>query len=357
MFFIVNEEVFKLGSLIYKCCILLSFLTDRRFRCFYDHEFVGPVYVNLLLQFRVLFSCIQFYYHPSKFKRPRNINPSNDDFMLGFFSPPNSSDRYLGIWFNKKKNSDSSLEIVWVANRDNPVKDSSSMLKFSDDGNLQVVDEQSKIYWSSNLSSKANSSVAQLLDTGNLILLTNGSDTILWQSFNSPTNSLLPGIKLTFNKSLYDTKTKFQSWKSSVDPSSGRFRLVSLPRDLPEFFIVDGDKPYWRTGPWNGYLFLGVPFFKSEAASGFNVDNHNDKVEVSYELTDQSLFVWYSLTSDGILAQKYWNVSVSNSWNLGWQSLLSQCDVYGMCGKFAVCNPKKEPVCECLKGFNPENIE
>ncbi|XP_074272112.1 G-type lectin S-receptor-like serine/threonine-protein kinase At1g11300 [Silene latifolia] len=230
------------------------------------------------------------------------------------------------------------------------------MLKFSNDGDVQVIDEQKRIYWSSNVSHKANSSVAQLLNTGNLILLPKGSDSIIWQSFDYPTDSLLPGVKLIFNKSMYDTRTKFLSWKSNTDPSSGQFRLVSLPRDLPEFFIVDGDKLYWRSGPWNGYLFVGVPYSNSEAASGLNLDNHDTTVELSYESTNLSLFVWYVLTYDGILALRFWNASSSNNWENGWQSLQSECDVYGKCGKFALCNPKKEPICECLKGFNPENI-
>ncbi|XP_074272111.1 G-type lectin S-receptor-like serine/threonine-protein kinase At1g11300 [Silene latifolia] len=293
---------------------------------------------------------------PQTLKDPETLISSKDSFKLGFFSPTNSTNRFLGIWFNNEKNSSSPLEVVWVANRDNPVKDSSSMLKFSDDGNLKLIDEQNKIYWSSNVSFRGNSSVVQLLDTGNLILLLNGSDSIIWQSFDHPTDSFLPGIKLTFNKSLYDTKTKVQSWKSSTDPSSGRFRFVSLPRDQPEFFIVDGDKIYWRSGPWNGYLFLGVPYLRSEAESGFSVDNHDNTVDLSYELANQANYIWYEVTYDGLLGQKLWDNS-SNSWEIGWKSLFSECDVYRKCGKFAVCNPLKEPICECLKGFTPENID
>ncbi|KAH9611861.1 hypothetical protein KSS87_019540, partial [Heliosperma pusillum] len=263
---------------------------------------------------------------PQFLKDPETLISSNVDFKLGFFSPPNSRNRYLGIWFNKKKNSDSSLEIIWVANRDNPVEGSSSMLSFSDEGDLQVIDEQKRIYWSSNASHKTNSSVAQLLNTGNLILLPKGSDSIIWQSFDHPTDSLLPGVKLTFNKSLYDTRTKFRSWKSSTDPSSGQFRLVSLPRDLPEFFIMDGDKPYWRTGPWNGYLYLGVPYINSEAASGINLDNHNNTVELSYESTYLSLFIClYNLNA----------MFIGSAANLHYVIL------------------KKNPFVE---GFNPENI-
>ncbi|KAL9234122.1 hypothetical protein vseg_009026 [Gypsophila vaccaria] len=292
---------------------------------------------------------------PQSLKDPETLISNNGNFMLGFFSPTDSTNRYLGIWFNKKV-SDDTLEIVWIANRDSPVKDSTALLEISDDGNLQVTDEQNKIHWSSNVSSTANSSVAQLLDTGNLVLIPKGSVNSIWRSFDHPTDTLLPGVKLTFNKSVYDSNTNIRSWKSSNDPSSGRFRVVSLPRELPEFFVLDGDKPYWRSGPWNGYMFLGVPYVQSVVSFGFNVDDHGDTVDMSYEFADQSRLERFVLSYDGILRQRNWDDS-SKNWGTFWQSLQSECDVYGNCGAFSMCNPRTQPICVCLKGFTPKNIE
>ncbi|KAL6271609.1 hypothetical protein ACE6H2_028520 [Prunus campanulata] len=42
---------------------------------------------------------------------------SNKIFALGFFSPANSRNRYVGVWYKKVPNQ----TIVWVANRDNPI--------------------------------------------------------------------------------------------------------------------------------------------------------------------------------------------------------------------------------------------
>ncbi|KAH9611862.1 hypothetical protein KSS87_019541 [Heliosperma pusillum] len=293
---------------------------------------------------------------PQFLKIPETLVSNNANYQLGFFSPTNPSNWYLGIWFNNKLSSENSLEVIWVANRDNPIKDSSAVFKISDDGNLQVMDAQDNIYWSSNVSSKVNNSVAQLLDTGNLILHLEGSNSRLWQSFDNPTDSFVSGVKLTFNKSLHDTKTNIQSWMSENDPSSGRFRLVSLPRNVTEFFIVAGDKLYWRTGPWNGYRFLGIPFSDSEVSSGFNIDDHDGTVDLSFDRTKNEFLERFVLTYDGLLLGKIWN-EYNSSWEIYFQSLYSECDVYGTCGKFAVCNPMKEPICECLKGFTPENID
>ncbi|KAF8395142.1 hypothetical protein HHK36_019083 [Tetracentron sinense] len=48
---------------------------------------------------------------------------SAQTFELGFFSPGNSKNNYIGIWY---KNSPS--VVLWVASRENPITDSSGVL-------------------------------------------------------------------------------------------------------------------------------------------------------------------------------------------------------------------------------------
>ncbi|KAL9236706.1 hypothetical protein vseg_011342 [Gypsophila vaccaria] len=317
----------------------------------------AAIYTLLLINlFDFQFSLAEFsFITATRFLRdPETVVSSNANFRLGFFSTRNSSTRrYLGIWYSAKDADlvDETLEVIWVANRDSPLNDSSGVLKISDDMNLKLVDSSNNTYWSSNLSYTVHSSVARLLDTGNLVLVPNGSDTSIWQSFDHPTDSILHGGKLNLRKSLYDNQ--LQSWTSNVDPSRGRFRLVSPPRSLPEFSIVDEtNKLYWRTGPWNGYLFLGVPGFRSEAYFGFSIENHDGSVELLYKEEDKPSLERFYMNYDGRLLQKNWNGS---NWEIIWQSLGSECDIYAKCGKFALCDPKKAQICECLKGFEPEN--
>ncbi|XP_021719437.1 G-type lectin S-receptor-like serine/threonine-protein kinase SD1-13 [Chenopodium quinoa] len=107
---------------------------------------------------------------------------SNATFKIGFFSTDDSTNRYVGIWYNIVNET----VVVWVANRNNPINNTSGVLKISEDGNLQLLDGQNTIFWSSNVSQPANSSsVAQLLDTRNLVLLSTASGMILWQSKTS----------------------------------------------------------------------------------------------------------------------------------------------------------------------------
>jgi hypothetical protein len=122
------------------------------------------------------------------------ISPSQN-FELGFFTPKNSTYTYLGIWYKQIhiKN------IVWVANRDKPLLNHNGTLAFNNDGKLIILNHKGNVFWASNSSGPAKNPVAQLLDTGNFVLKNfedENSDEILWQSFDYPSNTLLPGMKL-----------------------------------------------------------------------------------------------------------------------------------------------------------------
>ncbi|KAI3737031.1 hypothetical protein L2E82_27025 [Cichorium intybus] len=56
------------------------------------------------------------------------IISSGEMFELGFFSPGKSKNRYLGSWYNKV----SPRTVVWVANRDTSLTNTSGM-KFGKD--------------------------------------------------------------------------------------------------------------------------------------------------------------------------------------------------------------------------------
>ena len=139
-------------------------------------------------------------------------------FKLGFFSLVNSTNRYLGIWYNNIF----AFTVVWVANRQKPLNDSSGVLTISEEGNLVVLNGQKEILWSSNVNNSVSNSSAQLLDLGNLFLKENTTGTILWESFNNPSHTLLPEMKLSTNERTGE-KVKLTSWKSPSDPSIGSF--------------------------------------------------------------------------------------------------------------------------------------
>ncbi|KAL3733648.1 hypothetical protein ACJRO7_023075 [Eucalyptus globulus] len=163
-------------------------------------------------------------------KNGEKLVSTDQRFELGFFSPGNSKNRYFGMWYKISPET-----VVWVANRDKPLTDSHGFLTFSHDGDLVLVDQSKSVVWSSNLSRVVKNPVAQLLDTGNLVLRENfslNSDDYRWQSFDHPSDTLLPDMKLG-----WDVKIGFErcltSWKSKDDPSPGDYTFRLNINELP----------------------------------------------------------------------------------------------------------------------------
>ncbi|XP_057417707.1 G-type lectin S-receptor-like serine/threonine-protein kinase RKS1 [Lotus japonicus] len=277
-------------------------------------------------------------------------------FALGFFSPGKSSSRYVGIWFNNLPEK----TVVWVANRDNPINDTTGVLSINPDGNLVLHNNFSTIpIWSTNVNSgSANSStnvIAQLSDIANLVLILNTTKTIIWQSFDHPTDTMLPYLKVGFdrrtNKSLF-----LQSWKTDDDPGRGAFTLKFSTSGKPQLFVYRHNFPWWRGGSWNGELLMGIPNMKRDMAT-FNVsfiedDNH---VELSYNMFDKSLITRIVVQQSGFFQTFTWD-NQKSQWNRYWSEPTDQCDNYGTCGSNSNCDPLnfEEFQCSCLPGFEPK---
>ncbi|GMP52764.1 hypothetical protein CsSME_00018465 [Camellia sinensis var. sinensis] len=146
---------------------------------------------------------------------------SAGNIKLGFFSPGNGSSTinyYGGIWYKRI----SVQTVVWATNQDYPLTDSSAALSISADGNLAIV-KGKFLYMLTNISSNGNTS-ATLLDSRNLVLRDRTFGELLWQSFDYPSHTLLPGMKLGY--SVINRKTwSLISWKSKEDPGPGVFSL------------------------------------------------------------------------------------------------------------------------------------
>ena len=142
---------------------------------------------------------------------------AGSSFKLGFFSPENSSNRYIGMWFNNVPQQ----TVVWVANKNNRFTNTSGVLTITSSGNIVIMDSQSRItVWSSN--SSGTSPVLQLLNTGNLVVKDGGSDnnsaSYIWQSFDHPCDTILPGMKMGSNLET-GLEWYMTSWTSKQDPS------------------------------------------------------------------------------------------------------------------------------------------
>ncbi|KAJ7968433.1 G-type lectin S-receptor-like Serine/Threonine-kinase [Quillaja saponaria] len=289
-------------------------------------------------------------------KDPETINSKNSRFKLGFFSLENSTNRYVGIWYFSQST------VIWVANRNKPLRDTSGIVTISEDGNLVVLNGQKEVVWSSNVSNTANNSSAQLSDSGNLVLQDNSrSKTTVWESFQHPSDTMLPTMKISTDKRTGE-KIQLTSWKSSSDPSIGSYSFSLEPLNVPEVFTWNGTSPYWRSGPWrsgtwNGQIFTGVTEMNSGYLDGFKLGEEEEgTVYLTFAFADDSDLSIFVLNSEGILERRYWN-GEKDIWKVGWAEPKDECDVYGKCGTFGICNSLSSPICSCLRGFEPMNKE
>ncbi|XP_061362728.1 G-type lectin S-receptor-like serine/threonine-protein kinase At1g11330 isoform X2 [Gastrolobium bilobum] len=277
------------------------------------------------------------------------ISSNNSDFKLGFFSPENSTNRYVAIWYLSES------YIIWIANRDQPLKDSSGVVKILKGGNLVVLNGKNLVIWSTNLTSNVTNSSAQLEDSGNLVLRDDTSGVTIWDSFTHPAGEAVPQMKIATNR-VTGKKIEYISWKSNSDPSTGYF-TGSLERlDAPEvFFWFNKTRPYWRTGPWNGRVFIGSPRMLTEYLNGWRLDHDDDgTVYLTYIYGDPSTFGILSLTPHGTL--KYVRF-LNKKEILTLEVDQNKCDFYGTCGPFGNCDPLNSPICSCFQGFEPRNSE
>ncbi|XP_042067362.1 S-locus-specific glycoprotein S13-like [Salvia splendens] len=143
----------------------------------------------------------------------------NQVFEIGFFSPGKSLKRFLGIWYKCTPD-----VVVWVANRNHPISPSEApVLMISRNTNLVIISGKS-IIWLANSSRVASNPVLQILDSGNLVLVDNMSTTqgYAWQSFDYPTDTMLPGMMMVDDNDS-DVEKYMMSWTSPDDPSPGDF--------------------------------------------------------------------------------------------------------------------------------------
>ncbi|KAL8228471.1 hypothetical protein R6Q57_016055 [Mikania cordata] len=268
---------------------------------------------------------------------------------MGFFPLESESDRrYVGIWYAMDPKT-----VVWVANRDEPLPDSSGVLTVTEDGEINVQDKDQKVYFNTTTDG-APSKALKLLDSGNAVLIDTVSGSKLWESFLHPTDTFLPGMKMDLNLEL-------TSWKNVSDPSQGSFMLR---QEDNHYVIINNDKAtqHWKSGSGSMMNFDPEPLFSRA------YDLLTNKTQC--ELNQSSLYRNFSciddpaksffhgsysrllLNSTGYLNFFSWSQD-SEEWDLSWHVPINECGIYGECGKFSLCSITSSPKCSCLSGFQP----
>lgn len=206
-------------------------------------------------------------------------------YTLRFFQLDDGSEAntkfYLGISTN--------TYYIWVANRDNPIHDDPGVLTIDQYGNLKIVSTTTtRMLYSAEVtrSNKSVSVSATLLDTGNFQLHELNHDgsvkRVLWQSFDYPTDTLVQGMKLGYDKKSGHNwiLTSRRSYKTIW---SGSFSL-SLEPKTNQLVSKWRGAIIWSSGQWRDGSFS-------------NLDSTIDKMNFNFTFFSNESLTYFEYAS------------------------------------------------------------
>ncbi|EFJ04702.1 hypothetical protein SELMODRAFT_432162 [Selaginella moellendorffii] len=227
-------------------------------------------------------------------------------FGFGFVMPETSSTRNfnLAIWYDI----DPKKTVVWMAMANGQLVQVSenAKLELKAKGGLSVTDGSSSVpFWQTNPGQCCAESAA-LLENGNLVVLQKDKK-VAWQSFDSPTNNLLPEQQLRTqgNPSLGYTRLISQSGAYQLVLNSGQVLLKNLKLEVPQ--------KYWS---------IANPTLNSTMTC---LDDETGE----HDLEEQEWLLEHRLASRHARVRRP-----------------------GTCGPFALCTYRPTKTCSCPPGFH-----
>ncbi|XP_029121310.1 G-type lectin S-receptor-like serine/threonine-protein kinase SD2-5 [Elaeis guineensis] len=277
---------------------------------------------------------------------PAFFGPS---FSVGFFCNA-ACDAFLLAVFIVYTNSGAlitnpmigSPQVVWSANRDRPVRENAT-LHFTEAGNLVLRDADSTIVWSTNTSGRSVLGM-NITASGNLLLFDRKNASI-WQSFDHPTDSLVPGQTLREGQRLIANI-------STTNWTRGQFYLTVLADGLRAF--VDSSPPqvyyiHGFSGPEaknkSAYVTFtngSLEFFASFTKPGVPDEN--------ITLPSASSVQYMRLESDGHLKLYEWGTTGWNVVDDVMKLYPDNCAYPTVCGEYGICSNNGQ--CSCPSGIS-----
>ncbi|XP_047976073.1 G-type lectin S-receptor-like serine/threonine-protein kinase RLK1 [Salvia hispanica] len=261
-------------------------------------------------------------------------------FAFGFF-PQHFNSYAVGIFLPDKT-------VVWTANRDRDsdptVPNDVVSLLLTPEGRLVLRRRQGQDV--DVFSLNATIALASMHDNGNFVLYDSNSR-IIWQSFDNPTDTLLPGQRLVEGEEIVSSA-------SETDYGRGNFRLkMQTDGNLVQYPVNTPDAP--------AYAYYG-----SSTNTDGNVSLNLDSDGRLYVLLNDTVTL-LNIYNGGLPTQRsinFMRLDVGGifriySLSLGdlnltrrWSSTEDECKPKGICGINAFCILlDNKPDCQCLPGF------
>ncbi|KAI4323225.1 hypothetical protein L6164_022848 [Bauhinia variegata] len=228
-------------------------------------------------------------------------------FCMSFVdSPEDSGLSYLVI---SKENT---IWVTWTANSNEPARNFSGVLTLDLSGTLKILrqDQDPIILYSSPQSTNLNT-MATLFDNGNFVLqelYPNGSmKSLLWQSFDYPTDTLVPGMKLGFNHKTGHNWT-LMSTVINGSPASGAFTLEWEPTSA-QLIIRRQGQIIWASGTVRNNKFEYISEQVQEMYN-YTIVSNEDEDSFTYTTLDNKSIEW-ALHDNGQLLDGKGNIIAS----------------------------------------------
>ncbi|CAM0148629.1 unnamed protein product [Urochloa decumbens] len=271
------------------------------------------------------------------YARPFLMSP-DATFSCGFLEAGKNAFSF-SIWYTSAANKTA----VWTANPGAPVNGRGSRISFRRDGGLALADANGTTVWESKTS--GGGLVISLLDSGNLVIIadpsssTAGGHPITWQSFDSPTDTLVPLQPLT-------KETRLVSGYFSLYYDNDN--VLRLLYDGPDTSSI-----YWPN-PGNTVFENGRTNYNSSRVAvlddaGAFVSSDNLEARAS-DLGATGVKRRLTIDPDGNVRIYSLNAS-TGGWNVTWAMVAQPCNVHGVCGQNAICEYQPGLRCSCLPGY------
>ncbi|GLT31696.1 hypothetical protein SLA2020_064150 [Shorea laevis] len=246
----------------------------------------------------------------------------NGNFVCGFHCKIEGTPCLFAISIfpsSLDSNSSFSTQMVWSASRNKPLG-LGAKLQFSQEGDLTLQDDHGTLVWSINTTGKFVSGM-KLTHQGNLILF-DGNNKTVWQSFDHPTDCLVLGQRLVSGQKL-KANMSAANWTEglysfSIDSSKGHF-VASAGSDA----TLDYYQPYDYTYETNKMS----QFYAEFNDTNFGIFTFS-RAGVSF----------IQLGSDGHLRSFSCVESECKEVDDFFKDELNQCDYPLACGKYGICS-------------------
>ncbi|CAK7339227.1 unnamed protein product [Dovyalis caffra] len=290
-----------------------------------------------------------------------NDNPfwtsPSGDFAFGF-QQVGDAGFLLAIWFNQIPE----RTIVWSANRNDLVQ-RGSRVQLTTDGQLILDDQSGTQVWSTINSGGIGAAYAAMLDTGNFVLASQSAAN-LWQSFDEPTDTMLPTQTLSQGRALiapYLEKNYSDGRYMFTLQIDGNLLLYTTRYPISTSINF----AYWSTqdslGSGDQVIFNQSGYMYLTARNGTMI-NHvfSDSVPM------QDFYQRATLDYDGVFRHYVYpktGASNSRNWALAWNTFsfipsnicvrIEGEEGSGACGYNSFCRlgDDQRPSCQCPPGY------